>query len=69
MINSTHYLPDRSTFIPGDLVARYFMVDGKSVCGILTKPSDISSRQIHKAWSFFKGKGYYTVEKNGKKRK
>tara|TARA_B100000989_G_C19502516_1_gene454920 strand:- start:230 stop:673 length:444 start_codon:yes stop_codon:yes gene_type:complete len=63
------YYPDRSTLIPGDRVARYFMVDGKSVCGIPTKPTDISSRQIHKAWSFFKGKGYYTVEKNGKKRK
>ena len=63
------YYPDRQTLISEDRVKRYFKVDGKSVCGIPVKPSNMVTRQIHNVWSFFKGKAYYTLEKDGNKRK
>lgn len=63
------YYQSRNTMLSSDTVKRYFKSGEKNMCGIPVKPTDIANRQIHKAWSLIKGKGYYTLEKDGSKRK
>lgn len=63
------YYQSRNTMLSSNTVKRYFKSGETTMCGIPVKPTDIATRQIHKAWSLIKGKGYYTLEKDGSKRK
>jgi hypothetical protein len=66
------YYNNKQIFIGEDRVKNYFKIDDKNfVCKILVKPdgSAYVTRLIHRAWSFFIDKGYYSVLENGKYKK
>jgi len=64
------YHKDRPIFIENERVSEYFrQVNDKTkfICRIPVRPDgrNYVSRLIHTIWSFFKGKGYYTIKDNG----
>ena len=64
------YYEDRPIFIENERVSEYFrQVNDKTkfICRIPVRPDgrNYVSRLIHTIWSFFKGKGYYTIKDNG----
>ena len=61
------YYEDRNIFIEDERVSEYFNNNGNFVCKIPVKPDgrNYIMRLIHKIWSFFKDKGYYTIKENG----
>jgi len=64
------YYEDRPIYIEDERVSEYFrQVNDKTkfICRIPVRPDgrNYVSRLIHTIWSFFKGKGYYTIKDNG----
>jgi hypothetical protein len=66
------YNNNKQIFIGEDRVKNYYKTNDKNfVCKIPVKPdgSAYVTRLIHRGWSFFKDKGYYSVLENGKYKK
>jgi len=68
------FYEDRPIMIEDERVSEYFrQVNDKNkfICKIPVRPGgrDYITRLIHKIWSFFIGKGYYSIDKNGEYKK
>jgi hypothetical protein len=66
------YYNNKQIFIGEDRVKSYYKINDKNfACKIPVKPdgSAYVTRLIHRGWSFFTDKGYYSILENGKYKK